>query len=511
MSDTETDTEFETPTYENISTTEPPEQNTPTNVSGTPHRYQTRSRGTPSTSHLTEAETPSRYRTRLRSRQAQSAPPPAFFLPNPGTDFLNTPKTPTSQSVPRARRITREFPKEQPGASNKVQEEFRDFEVPIPGLSDASSNEPSNRGPSATGAQDDATAQTSAHSSDSSEVIIPEIRDPHATGDDQSVSTQESLPDDYEFFRIPYFQQLDLGALNFDSQSASPISEPRGDDFTFHTTFDWDNTVAWTPAMGTRAHTDIFDIYGGDNNIITADEHAANLIRYRQRVLDKKLPVSQVNLYAQIIERAVQAKTPVGAHAFTQLNANFENYLTIYGEIIVLLEALRTYFHQTRGTDKKYFDEVDAWTAQNELEYKTVGEAFARCLLVADVPAGGMTPLECHKMIKDSMLKNHPGAVDPNAPSLLPAPHQTVLLDRNMANIIKTKPLTDQAKPSEIQTWCESIISIYQLQQMDRLNVQLAHVFMKSHLEPSLCAVLSCFLENKPLFIDAKEIGRAHV
>ena len=40
---------------------------------------------------------------------------------------------------------------------------------------------------------------------------------------------------------------------------------------------------------------------------------------------------------------------------------------------------------------------------------------------------------------------------------------------------------------------------------MDRLNVQLAHVFMKSHLEPSLCAVLSCFMENKPLFIDARD------
>ena len=233
-------------------------------------------------------------------------------------------------------------------------------------------------------------------------------------------SSAHSLPDDYVFFQPPFHQSvLDLGDLDFDNQTHSSSSEsaPTPDNFTFQNSLLWDDAVAWTPAMSTRATTDIFDIYGGQGSVITDDEHAANLANFKQKCMAKKLPISQIELYAKIIEAAAQSRTPVGTHAITQLNTNYELYLTFYGEIIVLLEALRTYFHQTRGTDKKYIDEVDSWTQQNEQEYKNVGEQFARCLLVADVPAGGMTPLEFHKMVKDSMLKNHPGAVDPNAPS----------------------------------------------------------------------------------------------
>ena len=74
-----------------------------------------------------------------------------------------------------------------------------------------------------------------------------------------------------------------------------------------------------------------------------------------------------------------------------------------------------------------------------------------------------------------------------------------------MAQIIRTKPLTEQARPADIQTWCEAVISVFQLQQLDRTNTQLSLVFLKSHLDPALCAILACFMETKPLFLDATD------
>ena len=122
---------------------------------------------------------------------------------------------------------------------------------------------------------------------------------------------------------------------------------------------------------------------------------------------------------------------------------------------------------------------------------------------MVDVPAANLTPEQFANLLNPT-----PATAQIPQPQIVagaagPAqPQQMILLDRNMAQIIKTKPLTDSARPAEIQSWSEALISVYQLQQLDRLNTQLALVYMKSHLDTALSAILSCFMENKPLYLD---------
>ena len=111
---------------------------------------------------------------------------------------------------------------------------------------------------------------------------------------------------------------------------------------------------------------------------------------------------------------------------------------------------------------------------------------------MVDVPAANLTPEQFANLLNPT-----PATAQIPQPQIVagaagPAqPQQMILLDRNMAQIIKTKPLTDSARPAEIQSWSEALISVYQLQQLDRLNTQLALVYMKSHLDTALSAILS--------------------
>ena len=188
----------------------------------------------------------------------------------------------------------------------------------------------------------------------------------------------------------------------------------------------------------------------------------------------------------------------------TQLHHNFKQYLSHYEKELATLEDVLIYLKQTRAAAAQ-LKEWENMHNQVQADYEMIGQIYANALFAADMPADNMSPQEFQAMFLDSQYKGTTAA------PLQQGTAPTILLDRNMAQIIKTKPLTDQARPADIQNWSETIISVYRLQQLDRSNAQIALIYIKSHLDPALSAILSCFMDNKPLYLSELDTYQAYV
>ena len=253
------------------------------------------------------------------------------------------------------------------------------------------------------------------------------------------------------------------------------------------------------PTRSTRTNYDLFSLYEGQTGIISADRHEDNINQLKDLLTAKILPTKQVQIFADSITTAVASRLPIGTHTITQLHNAYVASTDLYRQILEVAADIGHYLRQSHAAPddrQKHTDFVN--TA--ETEYENLMVLYTQALSVADIPMGTMTPKEFLTALQDSQRAQIGAPSNPDPPA-----HQTILLDRNMAQIIKTKPLTEQARPSDIQSWCEAIISVFQLQQLDRTDPQLSLVFLKSHLDPALCAILACFMETKPLFLNAAD------
>ena len=184
--------------------------------------------------------------------------------------------------------------------------------------------------------------------------------------------------------------------------------------------------------------------------------------------------------------------------------SHYAEWVKLYKELLTVLTAINWYLRQSKA-DKKYLDEMATTVKQAEEDNEAIMGVYSESLAMVDVPAANLTPEQFSQLLNPTPATAQIPQPQVVAGAAGPAqPQQMILLDRNMAQIIKTKPLTDSARPAEIQSWSEALISVYQLQQLDRMNTQLALVYMKSHLDTALSAILSCFMENKPLYLDRK-------
>ena len=252
-----------------------------------------------------------------------------------------------------------------------------------------------------------------------------------------------------------------------------------------------------------KAGTALFDLYEGADDLISQDTHEAHIAALKQCLVDKVLPVKQSRLFAAMIREAADANRPVGAHAVANLQIHYTKYLDTYHQILTLIANIEHYQRQQQAP-KDEVDKTFKFAKSLDEEYQDVCLVYSIAMGLADTPVANMSQDEFNKIV-NARIHGRPGTPP------LPSQPTTLLLDRSMAGFIKPAKLTDQAKPAEIQRWSQSVISIFQMQRFDRLDVQLSLVFLQSQLDPSLNNVLTCFMENKPLYIDTHDTYSCYV